>query len=94
MAKIIFTKHTITQKGTNQNHKRKREDLWWETQKPQQYNTKTHQPKVAIFKNIKIHQSKIMLQERIKNLERERQRSHLFSKENMRECSIFFNFKR
>ena len=28
-------------------------------------------PQVAIFKNVKIHQPKIMLQERIKNLERE-----------------------
>ena len=57
-------------KRTKQSYKRKRDDLWWETQKAQQYNTRTHQPKVAILKNIKIHQPKIMLQERIKNLER------------------------
>ena len=35
----------------------------------QHQNTST--PQVAIFKNVKIHQPKIMLQERIKNLERE-----------------------
>ena len=39
--------------------------------KLKKHNTKTYQPKVKTLKKIKIHQPKVELQERIKNLEGE-----------------------
>ena len=44
--------------------------MWWGTQKTHQ---KIYQPNVDIRKKIKIHQSKVELQERINVRERERE---------------------
>ena len=53
--------------------------------KLKKHNTKTYQPKVKILKKIKIHQLKVELQERIKNLEGEKAYSHFFGREYERE---------
>ena len=84
------TNKQLTQKEIKPKLYRDRDDSWWETQKT---NTKTYQPKVKtlkkkIIKKNKIHQPKVELQERIKNLEEEIANHFFFGRE-YRENSKF-----